>query len=108
MRQPSWPESDSLTENNPGRPLRRRRKVKRMNSGITVRLQQKLNESSVSGKQRFRPTQMQQLPGSEKRSGGWMGTDRHKEGARLMGKECWKRKMTNERGDGADENMSEG
>ncbi|XP_024910624.1 G patch domain-containing protein 2-like isoform X3 [Cynoglossus semilaevis] len=105
MRQPSWPESDSLTENNPGRPLRRRRKVKRMNSRITVRLQQKLNESSVSGKQRFRPTQMQQLPGSEKRSGGWMGTA---EGISLMEKECWKRKMTNERGDGADENMSEG
>lgn len=48
-RQPSWPESDSFTENNPGRPLRRRRKVKRMTSDVTVRLQQKLKVSGVDG-----------------------------------------------------------
>ncbi|XP_039992461.1 G patch domain-containing protein 2-like isoform X3 [Xiphias gladius] len=108
MRQPSWPESDSFTENNPGRPLRRRRKVKRMTSGITVRLQKKLNASGVDGKRRYRPSRLQQLSGSKKRSGGWMGADRQTEGARLMGKECWKRKMAKEHRDGADENMSEG
>nr|XP_043902930.1 G patch domain-containing protein 2-like isoform X1 [Solea senegalensis]XP_043902931.1 G patch domain-containing protein 2-like isoform X1 [Solea senegalensis]XP_043902932.1 G patch domain-containing protein 2-like isoform X1 [Solea senegalensis] len=108
MRQPSWPESDSFAENNPGRPLRRRRKVKRMTSGVAVSLQQKLSISGVDGKRRFRPSRMQQLSESKKRSGGWMGADRHTEGARLMGKKCWKRKMTNEHGDGADENMSEG
>ncbi|XP_053191831.1 G patch domain-containing protein 2-like [Scomber japonicus] len=110
-RQPSWPESDSFTENNPGRPLRRRKKVKRMTSDVTVRLQQKLKVSGVDGKQRHRPSRMQHLSGSKNRSGGWVGADRQTEGARLMGKECWKRKITleaKEHRDGADENMSEG
>ncbi|XP_008280991.1 G patch domain-containing protein 2-like isoform X1 [Stegastes partitus] len=107
-RQPSWPESDSIAENNPGRPLRRRRKVKRMTSDVTVRLQQKLKVSGVDGKQRHRPSKVQHLSGSKKRTGGWMGADRQTEGARLMGKECWKRKMAKERRDAADENMSEG
>ncbi|XP_030650234.1 G patch domain-containing protein 2-like [Chanos chanos] len=48
-RQHSWPESDSFTENTAGRPLRRRRRVKRMTSDMTVRLQRKLR---VSGMQR--------------------------------------------------------
>ncbi|XP_029316138.1 G patch domain-containing protein 2-like isoform X2 [Cottoperca gobio] len=107
-RQPSWPESDSFTENNPGRQLRRRRKVKRMTSDVTVRLQQKLKVSGVDGKRRHRPSRMQHLSGSKKRSGGWVGADRQTEGARLMGKECWKRKMAKEHRDAADENMSEG
>ncbi|XP_068437084.1 G patch domain-containing protein 2-like [Clinocottus analis] len=107
-RQPSWPESDSFTENNTGRHLRRRRKVKRMTSDITVRLQQKLKVSGVDGKRRHRPSRMQHLPGSKKRSGGCVGADRQTEGARLMGKECWKRKMAKEHRDAADENMSEG
>ncbi|XP_070698934.1 G patch domain-containing protein 2-like [Pempheris klunzingeri] len=107
-RQPSWPESDSFTENNPGRPLRRRRKVKRMTSDVTVRLQQKLKVSGVDGKRRHRPSRMQQLSGSKKRSVGWVGADRQTEGARLMGKECCKRKMAKELRDAADENMSEG
>ncbi|XP_076605415.1 G patch domain-containing protein 2-like isoform X1 [Chaetodon auriga] len=107
-RQPSWPESDSFTENNPGRPLRRRRKVKRMTSDVTVRLQQKLKVSGVDGKRRHRPSRMQHLSGSKKRAGSWIGADRQTEGARLMGKECWKRKMAKEHRDAADENMSEG
>lgn len=107
-RQPSWPESDSFTDNNPGRPLRRRRKVKRVTSDVTVRLQRKLKVSSVDGRQRRRPSKVQHLSGSKKRSSGWMGTDRQTEGARLMGKEGWKRKMAKERRDAADENMSEG
>lgn len=106
-RQPSWPESDSFSENNPGRPLRRRRKVKRMTSGVTVRLKQKVNVSGVDGKRRYRPSRMEQLSGSKKRSGGWMGAERKTDGARLMGKERWKRKMAKEHRD-ADENMSEG
>lgn len=107
-RQPSWPESDSFTENNAGRHLRRRRKVKRMTSDITVRLQQKLKVSAADGKRRHRPSRMQHLPGSKKRSGGCVGADRQAEGARLMGKEGWKRKMAKEHRDAADENMSEG
>lgn len=106
-RQPSWPESDSFTENNPGRPLRRRRKVKRMTSDVTVRLKHKLKVSGVDGKQRHRPSRMQHLTGSKKRSAGWVG-DRQTEGARLMGKERWKRKIAKEHRDAADENMSEG
>ncbi|XP_072220944.1 G patch domain-containing protein 2-like [Leuresthes tenuis] len=107
-RQPSWPESDSFTENNPGRPLRRRRKVKRMTSDVTVRLQQKLKVPGVDGKQRRRPAKVQRLPGSKRSSGSWMGGERQTEGGRLMGKECWKRKMAKERRDPLDENMSEG
>ncbi|XP_047466961.1 G patch domain-containing protein 2-like isoform X2 [Mugil cephalus] len=108
MRQPSWPESDSFTENNPGRPLRRRRKVKRVSSDITLRLQQKLKVSGMDGRQKHRSSKMQHLSGSKKRPGGWMRADRQAEGARMMGKECWKRKMAKEHRDTADENMSEG
>lgn len=104
-RQPSWPESGSFAENNPGRPLRRRRKVKRMISDVTVRLQPKLKVSGADAKRRHRSSRLQHLSGPRKRSGGWMGAERQTEGARLMGKECWKRK---EHRDGADENMSEG
>ncbi|KAM3594313.1 uncharacterized protein V6R79_005662 [Siganus canaliculatus] len=107
-RQSSWPESDSFTENNPGRSLRRRRKVKRMTSDFRVRLQRKLKVSSVEGKHRQRPCRMQHLSRSKKRSGGWMGADRQNEGARLMGKECLERKLGKEHRDAADENMSEG
>uniref|UniRef100_A0A3P9KA62 G-patch domain containing 2 like n=1 Tax=Oryzias latipes TaxID=8090 RepID=A0A3P9KA62_ORYLA len=107
-RQPSWPESDSFTENNPGRPLRRRRKVKRMTSGVTYRLQQKLTVSEVDRKQKHRPPKVHRLSGSKRRSGGWMKNERQSEGGRLLGKKCWKRKMTKEHRDAADENMSEG
>ncbi|XP_029972819.1 G patch domain-containing protein 2-like [Salarias fasciatus] len=107
-RQPSWPESDSFTENNPGRPLRRRRKVKRMTSDVTIRLQQKLKLGGVDRKRRHRPARVQHMAGSKKRSGGWMGADRQAEGARRMGKKCWKRKKTKEHREAADENMSEG
>ncbi|KAM8833895.1 G patch domain-containing protein 2-like isoform 2-T3 [Synchiropus picturatus] len=107
-RQPSWPESDSFSENNPARPLRRRRKVKRVTADVgAFRLQQNLK--GMEGKLRQRPSRMQHLARSKSRSGGW--ADRKSEGARLMGKEHWKRKMTleaKEHRDGADENMSEG
>ncbi|XP_011615179.1 G patch domain-containing protein 2-like isoform X3 [Takifugu rubripes] len=104
-RQPSWPESESLTENNSGRQLRRRRKVKRMISDVTVRLQPKVKVPNVDGKRRHGSSHLQHLSGVKKRSVSWVGAERQSEGARLMGKECWKRK---EHRDGADENMSEG
>ena len=107
-RQPSRPESDSFSENNPARPLRRRRKVKRMTADVTVRLQQKLKVSAVDGKQRHRPSKVQRLSGSKRRSGGWMGDESQTEERRLMRNKCWKRKMAKEHIDAADENMSEG
>ncbi|XP_008398498.1 G patch domain-containing protein 2-like isoform X2 [Poecilia reticulata] len=103
-RHPSWPESDSFTDSNPGQPLRRRRKVKRMTSDMTVRLQQKLHH----GKKRHRPSKVQRLSGSRRRSSSWTGPERQTDGGRMMGKECWKRKMAKERRDGPDENMSDG
>ncbi|CAJ1073713.1 G patch domain-containing protein 2-like [Xyrichtys novacula] len=103
-RQPSWPESDSFTENNQGRQLRRRRKVKRMTSDITVTLQQKLRVSSVDRRRRHR----QSRTGLKKRSGGWVGVDHRSKSARRMGNECLKRRKTKEHRDAADENMSEG
>ncbi|KAM8914012.1 G patch domain-containing protein 2-like isoform 2-T2 [Spinachia spinachia] len=107
-RQPSWPESDSFTENNAGRHLRRRRKVKRMSSDIAVRLQQKLKVSVVDKKRRHRPPRMPRLSVAKNRSAGHAGADRPAEGARMTGKECWKRKMVKDHRDAADENMSEG
>ncbi|XP_071375688.1 G patch domain-containing protein 2-like isoform X1 [Centroberyx affinis] len=111
-RQHSWPESDSFTENTPGRPLRRRRKVKRMTSDVTVSLQQKLKVSGVDGKRgcSHRSSKKQRLLHMKKRS-GWVGADRQAEGAGLMAKECWKDKITleaKEQRDASDENMSEG
>ncbi|KAF7201927.1 G patch domain-containing protein 2-like [Nothobranchius furzeri] len=106
-RHPSWPESDSFTESNPGQPLRRRRKVKRMTPDVRVRFQQKLHVRN-NGKRRQRPTKVQRLSGSKRRSSGWMGAEKQTEGGRLMGNECWKRKMGKEHRDAADENMSDG
>ncbi|XP_061599410.1 G patch domain-containing protein 2-like isoform X2 [Cololabis saira] len=107
-RQPSWQESDSFSENNPARPLKRRRKVKRMTSDVTVRLQQKLKVSGVDGKQRHRRSEGQRLSGSKRRAGGWMGEGSQTEERRLMSNKCWKRKLAKEHIDAADENMSEG
>ncbi|XP_036006590.1 G patch domain-containing protein 2-like [Fundulus heteroclitus] len=103
-RHPSWPESDSFTDSNPGQPLRRRRKVKRMTSNMTVRLQQKLHD----GKKRSMPSKVQHLSGSRRRSSSWTGAERQAEGGRMMGKERWKRKMAKESRDAPDENMSDG
>ncbi|XP_015242328.1 PREDICTED: G patch domain-containing protein 2-like [Cyprinodon variegatus] len=103
-RHPSWPESDSFTDSNPGQPLRRRRKVKRMTSNMTIRLQQKLHD----GRKRHRPSKLQRLSGSRRRSSSWTAAERQAEGGRVMGKECWKRQMAKERRDAPDENMSDG
>lgn len=106
-RRPSWPESDSFTDNNPGRPLRRRRKVKRMTSDVRVRFQQKLHARD-DGKKRPRLSPVQCLSGPERRLSGWIGAERQTEGGRLMGKERWKRKIAKEHRDAQDENMSDG
>ncbi|XP_077477553.1 G patch domain-containing protein 2-like [Stigmatopora argus] len=54
----SWPESDSLAENNQGQAHRRKKKVKRGTSH-TVRLQQKLKVSGAKWKRRPRSSKLQ-------------------------------------------------
>uniref|UniRef100_A0A8C6GYJ4 G patch domain containing 2 like n=1 Tax=Mus spicilegus TaxID=10103 RepID=A0A8C6GYJ4_MUSSI len=62
-KQHSWPESDSFTENAPCRPLRRRRKVKRVTSEVAASLQQKLKVSDWSYERgcRFKSAKKQRL-----------------------------------------------
>ncbi|KAL0969128.1 hypothetical protein UPYG_G00222910 [Umbra pygmaea] len=114
-KQNSWPESDSFTENTPGRPLRRRRKVKRMTSDVTVRLQQKLTVSGIDGERvaNHKSSKKQRLSRLKKGSGGWVGVDRKADGGGVLVEECWKDKIplvleTKELRDASDENMSEG
>ncbi|XP_057638562.1 G patch domain-containing protein 2-like isoform X6 [Chionomys nivalis] len=59
----SWHESDSFTENAPCRPLRRRRKVKRVTSEVAASLQQKLKVSDWSYERgcRFKSAKKQRL-----------------------------------------------
>lgn len=106
----SWPDYDSYTENSPGRPLRRRRKVKRMSSDVSAQMQPRLRVPKVNRRQRHRPPRVQHLSTSKTRPGGWVRTDPQTEGARLMGQEHWKRKLsrTTEHQDGAEEKMSDG
>ncbi|KAF7670234.1 hypothetical protein LDENG_00043400 [Lucifuga dentata] len=109
-RQHSWPESDSFTENTPGRSLRRRRKVKRISSDMTVRLQRKLKVCGVDGKRGCRSSRKRRVNGAKKRSSGWVGAERQTEGGGLMAKE-WKNQITREakeQRDAAEDNMSEG
>uniref|UniRef100_A0A8C5ABU5 G-patch domain containing 2 like n=1 Tax=Gadus morhua TaxID=8049 RepID=A0A8C5ABU5_GADMO len=118
-RQHSWPESDSFTENTPGRPLRRRRKVKRMTSDVMFRLQRTLKVSGVEGEAAFRhrsssKKKQQRLSGMKK--GGAAGWSRanvnlQAEGVGLLASECWKDKIileAQEQRDASDESMSEG
>lgn len=122
-RQHSWPESDSFTENTPGRPLRRRRKVKRMTSEVMFRLQRTLKVSGVDGDSAFghrssasvsSKKKQQQLSGMKKGvSGGWAraSVKRQTEGVGLLTSECWKdeiRLEASEQRDASDESMSEG
>ncbi|XP_010877353.2 G patch domain-containing protein 2-like isoform X2 [Esox lucius] len=114
-KQPSWPESDSFTENTPGRPLRRRRKVKRMTSEVTVSLQQKLTVSGVDGERggNHRSSKKQRLSRLKKGAGGWVGMDRKADGLGIRAEECWKDTIplvleAKEQREASDENMSEG
>ncbi|KAJ7988649.1 hypothetical protein DPEC_G00311400 [Dallia pectoralis] len=109
-KQPSWPESDSFTENTPGRPLRRRRKVKRMTSDVTVSLQQKLTVSGADGERGGNHRSSKKL---KKGVGGWVGIDRLSGGPNFRAEECWKDKIplvleAKEQREASDENMSEG
>ncbi|KAG5857566.1 hypothetical protein ANANG_G00020800 [Anguilla anguilla] len=111
-KQHSWPESDSFTENTPGRPLRRRRKVKRMTSDVMVSLQQKLKVSELDGERVGKSAKKQRLSKLKKGAGPWAGAGRGAAagGAGLMSEECWKDKIMFEAKDqreASDENMSE-
>ncbi|MCJ8736678.1 hypothetical protein PDJAM_G00015240 [Pangasius djambal] len=127
-RQHSWPESDSFTENTPGRPLRRRRKVKRMPPNINVNLQQRFRVCGLErGEQTHRHChhhhhhhhhhhqrsyKKQRLSRLKKRSGGWSKQDGGSVGAGVGGlsQECWKDKIlrqAKEKKEASDENMSE-
>ncbi|KAM4898290.1 G patch domain-containing protein 2-like isoform 1-T14 [Sylvia borin] len=62
-KQHLWHESDSFTENAPCRPLRRRRKVKRVTSEVAASLQQKLRVSEWNCERgcRFKSAKKQRL-----------------------------------------------
>ncbi|KAG7466399.1 hypothetical protein MATL_G00164340 [Megalops atlanticus] len=114
-KQHSWPESDSFTENTPGRPLRRRRKVKRMTSDVTVSLQQKLKVSELDGERggNHKSAKKQRLSKLKKGGGAWAGAGREvggTGGVGLVSEECWKDKIVfeaKEQREASDENMSE-
>ncbi|KAI1895500.1 hypothetical protein AGOR_G00106900 [Albula goreensis] len=111
-KQHSWPESDSFTENTPGRPLRRRRKVKRMTSDVTVSLQQKLKVSELDSERGSKSAKKQRLSKLKKGAGPWAGAGREAGGGRagLRSEECWKDKImfeAKEQREASDENMSE-
>ncbi|KAL7862290.1 hypothetical protein SRHO_G00137310 [Serrasalmus rhombeus] len=122
-RQHSWPESDSFTENTPGRPLRRRRKVKRMTSDVTVNLQQKLRVSGFERREQThhhyhhhhhhqRSYKKQRMGRLKKRPGTWPMQDGGSVVAGVGGlsADCWKDKIlrqAKEQREASDENMSE-
>ncbi|XP_066523209.1 G patch domain-containing protein 2-like isoform X2 [Hoplias malabaricus] len=124
-RQHSWPESDSFTENTPGRPLRRRRKVKRMTSEVTMSLQQKLRVSGMNRSEQMhhhhyhhhhhhhnqRSYKKQRLGRLKKRPGAWSGQDGGSvSGVGDLSVDCWKDKIlrqAKEQREASDENMSE-
>uniref|UniRef100_A0A4W4GYH1 G-patch domain containing 2 like n=1 Tax=Electrophorus electricus TaxID=8005 RepID=A0A4W4GYH1_ELEEL len=102
--QRSWPESDSIAENVVGRPLRRRRRVRRVASEGTMRLQQKLRVSGLERTHRKR-----RLGRVKRRTGAWPGQD---SGPAVGGlaEECWKDKtlrLAKEQKEASDENLSE-
>ncbi|TSM77370.1 G patch domain-containing protein 2-like [Bagarius yarrelli] len=128
-RQHSWPESDSFTENTPGRPLRRRRKVKRMPPNVNVNMQPRFRVCGLErGEQTHRHChhyhhhyhhhhhqrsyKKQRLSRLKKRSGGWSKQDSGSvvAGGGGLSQECWKDKIlrqAKEKKEVSDENMSE-
>ncbi|KAI5618859.1 G patch domain-containing protein 2 [Silurus asotus] len=126
-RQHSWPESDSFTENTPGRLPRRRRKVKRMPPNVNVNVQQRFRVCGLErgeqthrhchhhpnhSHQHQRSYKKQRLSRLKKRSGGWSKQDGVSVGTGIggMSQECWKDKIlrqTKEKKEASDENMSE-
>uniref|UniRef100_G1KTH0 G-patch domain containing 2 like n=1 Tax=Anolis carolinensis TaxID=28377 RepID=G1KTH0_ANOCA len=111
----SWHESDSFTENAPCRPLRRRRKVKRVTSEVAASLQQKLRVSEWSYEKgcRFKSAKKQRLS-RWKENVPWTSSTRGlcesadsraflNKGVRNERMEC----EADEQKQGSDENMSE-
>ncbi|XP_023558137.1 G patch domain-containing protein 2-like isoform X6 [Octodon degus] len=114
-KQHSWPESDSFTENAPCRPLRRRRKVKRVTSEVAASLQQKLKVSDWSYERgcRFKSAKKQRLS-RWKENTPWTssghGLCESAENRTFLSKTGRKERMeceTDEQKQGSDENMSE-
>ncbi|KAM6460220.1 G patch domain-containing protein 2-like isoform 2-T2 [Liasis olivaceus] len=114
-KQHSWHESDSFTENAPCRPLRRRRKVKRVTSEVAASLQQKLRVSEWTYEKgcRFKSAKKQRLS-RWKENAPWTSTGRGlcesaetraflSKGGRNERMEC----EADEQKQGSDENMSE-
>ncbi|XP_046711561.1 G patch domain-containing protein 2-like isoform X2 [Silurus meridionalis] len=124
-RQHSWPESDSFTENTPGRLPRRRRKVKRMPPNVNVNVQQRFRVCGLErgeqthrhchhhpnhSHQHQRSYKKQRLSRLKKRSGGWSKQDGVSVGTGVggMSQECWKDKIlrqTKEKKEASDENI---
>ncbi|XP_031211558.1 G patch domain-containing protein 2-like isoform X6 [Mastomys coucha] len=114
-KQHSWPESDSFTENAPCRPLRRRRKVKRVTSEVAASLQQKLKVSDWSYERgcRFKSAKKQRLS-RWKENTPWAssghGLCESTENRTFLSKTGRKERMeceAEEQKHGSDENMSE-
>ncbi|XP_063097284.1 G patch domain-containing protein 2-like isoform X4 [Cavia porcellus] len=114
-KQHSWHESDSFTENAPCRPLRRRRKVKRVTSEVAASLQQKLKVSDWSYERgcRFKSAKKQRLS-RWKENTPWTSSGHalceSAENRTFLSKTGRKERMeceTDEQKQGSDENMSE-
>ncbi|XP_055667928.1 G patch domain-containing protein 2-like isoform X7 [Falco peregrinus] len=114
-KQHSWHESDSFTENAPCRPLRRRRKVKRVTSEVAASLQQKLRVSEWNYERgcRFKSAKKQRLS-RWKENAPWTssshGLCESGENRPFLSKGGRKERMECEAGEqkqGSDENMSE-
>ncbi|XP_076979254.1 G patch domain-containing protein 2-like isoform X3 [Tamandua tetradactyla] len=114
-KQHSWHESDSFTENAPCRPLRRRRKVKRVTSEVAASLQQKLKVSDWSYERgcRFKSAKKQRLS-RWKENTPWNssghGLCESAENRTFLNKTGRKERMeceADEQKQGSDENMSE-
>ncbi|XP_014797333.1 PREDICTED: G patch domain-containing protein 2-like isoform X3 [Calidris pugnax] len=114
-KQHSWHESDSFTENAPCRPLRRRRKVKRVTSEVAASLQQKLRVSEWNYERgcRFKSAKKQRLS-RWKENTPWTssghGLCESGENRPFLSKGGRKERMeceTDEQKQGSDENMSE-
>ncbi|XP_061853662.1 G patch domain-containing protein 2-like isoform X6 [Colius striatus] len=114
-KQHSWHESDSFTENAPCRPLRRRRKVKRVTSEVAASLQQKLRVSEWNCEKgcRFKLAKKQRLS-RWKENAPWTssshGLRESGENRPFLSKGGRKERMeceADEQKQGSDENMSE-
>uniref|UniRef100_A0A8C9FUW1 G-patch domain containing 2 like n=1 Tax=Pavo cristatus TaxID=9049 RepID=A0A8C9FUW1_PAVCR len=114
-KQHSWHESDSFTENAPCRPLRRRRKVKRVTSEVAASLQQKLRVSEWNYERgcRFKSAKKQRLS-RWKENAPWTSSSRglceSGESRPFLSKGGRKERMeceADEQKQGSDENMSE-